>query len=106
MKISTETIKAAVSAEFDLVPAVFVSLLRHRGYVRPRQLAMWFCRREGRSFQEIGDKFGNRDHTTVLHACRAMDALMASDPDWRERVDRISSMLGLSIPEEKFDARV
>jgi chromosomal replication initiator protein len=48
---------------------------------RPRQVAMWLARHTTpASFPAIGRAFGNRDHTTVMQACRRVDALMAADP--------------------------
>lgn len=93
MKIATSAIKAAIVAEFALTSEAFVSVRRHNAYVQPRQLAMWFVRKQGRSFAEIGASFGGRDHTTVMHACRVMDALVAEDADWRERVDSVQARL-------------
>jgi len=52
-----------------------------RAPARSRQTAMWLARHGTRaSFPAIGRAFGNRDHTTVMQACRRVDALMAADP--------------------------
>lgn len=51
---------------------------RSAGIVRPRQEGMWLCRKFTlRSLPDIGRAFGGRDHTTVLHAIRKIDALIA-----------------------------
>lgn len=55
---------------------------RQRYITRPRQIAMYLCRElTGHSLPEIGRYFGNRDHTTVLHAVRLVPELMKRDPD-------------------------
>ena len=46
-----------------------------------------------RSLPEIGRKFGNRDHTTVIHAIKQVQALMEGDPDFRERVELMQGLL-------------
>lgn len=53
---------------------------RSLNIVRPRQVAMWLCRRLTlRSLPQIGHVIGDRDHTTVLHGCRTIDRLIQSD---------------------------
>jgi chromosomal replication initiator protein len=77
---------------------------RNRDHVWPRQEAMFLCRtmiREGHSHSRplslttIGRRFGSRDHTTVIHALRAVTERIASDADVRRRIDAIS--VGLLI---------
>jgi chromosomal replication initiator protein len=46
-----------------------------------------------RSLPEIGRRFGGRDHTTVLHACRRIEALCAEDPMFRQEVDFLKQVL-------------
>ena len=46
-----------------------------------------------RSLPEIGRRFGNRDHTTVLHAIRKIDELMKGDPGMKEEVELLKRML-------------
>ncbi len=46
-----------------------------------------------RSLPEIGRRFGGRDHTTVLHACRRIEALIVEDAMFRQEVDFLSQML-------------
>jgi chromosomal replication initiator protein len=47
-----------------------------------------------RSLPEIGRRFGGRDHTTVLHACRRIAALCAEDPVLKQEVDFLKDVLG------------
>jgi chromosomal replication initiator protein len=61
---------------------------------RPRQVAMYLARKlTTRSLPEIGRRFGGRDHTTVLHACRRIEELREKDPLFKQEVDFLSSML-------------
>ena len=60
----------------------------------PRQIAMYLAKQmTPRSLPEIGRKFGGRDHTTVLHACRKVEELMKSDLSLAEDVDMLRRML-------------
>lgn len=69
-------IKRAVCARFDVPPAAMRCPVRSRWLARPRQVAMYLAREfSGRSTPFIGRQFGNRDHTTVLHACRTVERL-------------------------------
>jgi chromosomal replication initiator protein len=73
-------IQAAVEAHFGLAPGTLRSPRRDREAARPRQLAMYLARRlAGRSLTEIGRLFGDRHHTSVLHAIRAIEALRLAD---------------------------
>src|SRR5260221_5245737 len=67
---------------------------RARRVARPRQVAMYLARKlTSRSLPEIGRRFGGRDHTTVLHACRRIEALCVEDPTFKQEVDFLSQML-------------
>jgi chromosomal replication initiator protein len=62
-----------------------MSKRRNRAVARPRQVAMTLAKElTDRSYPEIGDAFGGRDHTTVLHACKRVRALRESDMRIRE----------------------
>jgi chromosomal replication initiator protein len=78
--VPVETIKRRVAAFFDLSLEDLISQRRHRAVARPRQIAMYFCKRlTRRSFPDIGQRFGGRDHTTVMHAVKRIEELAASD---------------------------
>ena len=62
--------------EHDISREELLSPTRTLRVVRIRQLAMWRCRQAGISLPVIGRYFGNRDHTTVLHAVRKIEAEM------------------------------
>jgi chromosomal replication initiator protein len=76
-------IKRAVARHFEMADGTMESPERSWPIARPRQVAMCLARRlTTRSLPYIGRKFGGRDHTTVLHACRAVNRREATDPDF------------------------
>jgi chromosomal replication initiator protein len=80
-RVTVEIIQKRVAAFYDLSVADLVSANRARAVVRPRQIAMYFCKKlTARSLPDIGRRFGGRDHTTVLHAVRKIEDLIAKEP--------------------------
>ncbi|GLI23465.1 hypothetical protein GGQ86_002998 [Xanthobacter flavus] len=91
---ATSFIIAAVSAHFDVPRVDILSSSRLHPYVLPRQVAMYLCRKfVGHSFPEIGRRFG-RDHTTALHNCQKIEAMIADGPPIARDVDAICRKLG------------
>ena len=79
-RVTIEQIQKLVSEHFELKPLDMVSARRARAVARPRQIAMYLAKRlTTRSLPEIGRKFGGRDHSTVIHAVRRIEALRDSD---------------------------
>ena len=77
---SIETIQQAVAEYYQIKIADLKSPRRMRGFSHPRQIAMYLCKKHLKvSFPEIGHKFGGKDHTTVIHACRKIENLLGSD---------------------------
>lgn len=71
------------------------STKRARMVARPRQIAMYLCKQlTSKSLPEIGRKFGGRDHTTVIHAVKTVEALSLEDPSLRDDVTLLKRMLG------------
>ena len=78
--VSIENIQKMVAEYFKIRVADLLSKRRNRSITRPRQMAMALSKELTKhSLPEIGDAFGGRDHTTVLHACRVMKDLRDSD---------------------------
>ena len=92
---SIDSIKRAVCRYFHGVSKLDLeSSRRTAGVVRPRQVAMWLCKDiTKRSLPEIALQFGNRDHTTVLHAIRKIDCLREGDPQLQADLDAIKASL-------------
>ncbi|HEX8988156.1 MAG TPA: chromosomal replication initiator protein DnaA [Rhodocyclaceae bacterium] len=79
-QITLEVIQKTVADYFKIKVAEMYSQKRTRAIARPRQVAMWLARElTAHSLPEIGDAFGGRDHTTVMHACRTVTDLRAKD---------------------------
>ncbi len=93
-KTSIEDIQRKTAEFYKLDVRDFHSPQRARRVARPRQVAMYLSRKlTTRSLPEIGRRFGGRDHTTVLHACRRIEALCDEDPLFKQEVDFLSQML-------------
>ncbi|MCC7328907.1 MAG: chromosomal replication initiator protein DnaA [Gammaproteobacteria bacterium] len=83
--VTIENIQKTVAEYFKIRVADVLSHRRSRSVARPRQMAMSLAKELTRhSLPEIGDAFGGRDHTTVLHACRRIQELRGSDTRVRE----------------------
>jgi chromosomal replication initiator protein len=92
---SIEEIKAAVSAQFGISTDELVSPARTARIAQPRQLAMYLARElTGKSLPSIGREFGDRDHSTVLHALRRAEERMVEDPAYRGRAQSLLEQLG------------
>jgi chromosomal replication initiator protein len=98
VKTSIEDIQRRTAEFYKLEVRDFHSPQRARRVARPRQVAMYLARKlTTRSLPEIGRRFGGRDHTTVLHACRRIEALCGEDPTFKQEVDFLSQMLTKNI---------
>jgi chromosomal replication initiator protein len=81
-QISIENIQKTVAEFYKIKVADLHAKKRTRNIARPRQIAMALAKELTQmSLPEIGDAFGNRDHTTVLHACRTVAALRIKDSE-------------------------
>lgn len=79
-QISVDNIQRMVADYFKIKISDLLSKRRNRSVARPRQVAMALCKElTNHSLPEIGDAFGGRDHTTVLHACRKIRELSDTD---------------------------
>ncbi|HWY14396.1 MAG TPA: helix-turn-helix domain-containing protein [Rhizomicrobium sp.] len=83
-------IQRVTSEFFGLPHSAMTGPRRARRYARPRQIAMWLARDiTALSLPDIGARFGNRDHTTVMWAERRIESLMAQDERFRDQVHAI-----------------
>ena len=94
--VTIENIQKTVAEYFTIRVAELLSKKRNRSIARPRQIAMALAKElTNHSLPEIGDAFGGRDHTTVLHACRKIAELKISEPrimeDYSNLVRTLSS---------------
>lgn len=90
----TTQIQELVAVSYGLHPSCMTAKTRYREHAWPRQVAMFLTRElTGRSLPEIGRVFGGRDHSTVIHAIRAVKARMERDPALRADVDALRKAL-------------
>ncbi len=93
-KVNIEEIQKKVSQHFNIKMSDMSSARRSRTVARPRQVAMYLSKNlTSRSLPEIGRRFGNRDHTTVIHAVRKVEELMNKDASFDEDVQLLIRML-------------
>ncbi len=93
-RVTIDEIQRRVAEHYNMRIGDMVSARRARAVARPRQVAMYLAKQlTSRSLPEIGKKFGNRDHTTVMHACSRVTELISSDSGFAEDVDLLRKML-------------
>ena len=89
-QISLDNIQRTAAEYYKIKISDMMSKRRSRSVARPRQVAMALAKElTNHSLPEIGDSFGGRDHTTVLHACRKIKELQETDADIREDVKNL-----------------
>lgn len=82
MRITIRDIQEQVAAFYGLPRSEMKSARRSRCVARPRQVAMYLAKQlTPNSLPEIGRRFGNRDHTTVIHAVKQIERLRVEDAD-------------------------
>lgn len=93
-RVKIEEIQKLVATHYNVTRADILSARRTANVVRPRQIAMYLSKvLTPRSLPEIGRRFGGRDHTTVLHAVRKIEALAGADGRLSEEIDLLKRML-------------
>lgn len=92
--VTIDNIQKTVAEHYKIKIAQILSKRRNRSVARPRQIAMALAKElTNHSLPEIGDAFGGRDHTTVLHACRKVKELKETNPDIVEDYDNLLRIL-------------
>lgn len=95
-EISIDYIQKVVSDYFQLDLEILQSKTRKRHIVQARQLAMFFAKKYTKaSLQSIGTQIGDRDHATVLHACKTVDNLAETDKQFKKFIDDINKKLSM-----------
>jgi chromosomal replication initiator protein len=93
-RVTIEEIQRRVAEHYNIRLTDMASPRRARAVARPRQVAMYLAKQlTSRSLPEIGRKFGNRDHTTVMHAVSRVGELMAVEAAFAEDVELLRRML-------------
>ncbi len=92
--VTIESIQKVVCEFFRIRPTDLRSKRRTRTIAVPRQVAMYLCRRHtNASFPVIGDRFGGRDHSTVIHAVQVIERKVREDPTFQASVERLERLL-------------
>ena len=93
-RVTIDEIQRKVAEHYNMRLTDMFSARRARNVARPRQVAMYLAKQlTSRSLPEIGRKFGNRDHTTVMHAVSRVGQLIEVDPAFAEDVELLRRML-------------
>mgnify|MGYP005694116849 FL=1 len=92
--ITVDKIQNIVSNYFNIPLSDMLSQRRSRPLARPRQIAMYLAKKmTTRSLPEIGRRFANRDHTTVIHAVKTINRLSEQDDEMKKNITQIKSLL-------------
>ena len=92
--ITVDKIQNTVSNFFNIALSEMLSQRRSRPLARPRQIAMFLAKKmTARSLPEIGRRFANRDHTTVIHAVKTITRLSEQDDEMKKNISQIKSLL-------------
>src|SRR3990172_5847733 len=92
--ISIDLIQKVVSSVFNVKVSDLKTKRKYKGYVLPRQVAMYLSRKfTDASLLEIGDKFGGKDHSTVLHSIKKVEEKMAKDKSFHEILQNLQSRI-------------
>ena len=92
--ITVDKIQNVVSNYFNIALSEMLSQRRSRPLARPRQIAMYLAKKmTSRSLPEIGRRFANRDHTTVIHAVKTITRLSEQDDEMKKNISQIKSLL-------------
>ena len=93
-RIKIEDILRIVSRHYSVSKSDILSQRRHRSVVWPRQIGMYLAKQlTSRSLPEIGRRFGDRDHTTVLHAIRKIDRELEANTRLRDELEELKKQL-------------
>ncbi|MEW5797069.1 MAG: chromosomal replication initiator protein DnaA [Candidatus Zixiibacteriota bacterium] len=93
-RVTIEAIQTKSAEHFNVDSKMMTAKKKTADIALARQVAMYLARTlTDSSLKAIGDKFGGRDHTTVIHACDKVASRMARDAGFRERIDKISAAL-------------
>lgn len=93
-EITVELIQKNVADHFNLKVADLKSDKRLKTFVQARQVAIWLCRDlTSASYPDIGNKFGGKDHSTVIHATKKIERQMAEDPQLAGTIETIRNII-------------
>ncbi|MBI3791362.1 MAG: chromosomal replication initiator protein DnaA [Gemmatimonadetes bacterium] len=93
-QLSIATVQKVVAQEWQVTPEALMSKSRLKAYTVPRQVAMYLVRTlMGTPLIQIGEAFGGRDHSTVIHSLERVEVQLRTDPEFATRVQRVENRL-------------
>jgi chromosomal replication initiator protein len=93
-RLTISRIQQVVAEHFEIPEFEMRSCRRFRDVARPRQIAMYLARElTPKSLPDIGRRFGNRDHTTVIHAIKRVESISQIDGDFADDLDVLRGRL-------------
>lgn len=93
-RITIEDIQKHVATHYNIKVSEMHSARRSRAVARPRQVAMYLAKKlTTKSLPEIGRRFGGKDHTTVMHAVKRVEELIATDGEFSQDVEMLTRMI-------------
>ena len=93
-KITHKKIISTVAEFYGLTEKDIIIPSRKKEIVKPRQIAMYLLRRElNSSFSFIGERFGGKDHTTVIHSCEKINSQLQKDKNLEEEIQMIAQRI-------------
>lgn len=97
-EISVDYIQKVICEYFSIAPDMMSSNTRKREIVQARQLAMFFSKKHTKfSLAAIGQQLGNKDHATVLHACKTVKNLIDTDKNFKKSVEEIENIIKVKL---------
>lgn len=94
-EVGVEDVKSITAGYFNISLSELVSNKKQRIYSYPRQVAMYLCRKHtDSSFKQIGDAFGDKDHSTVIYAVNRIDKYKLRKKEVREDLNKLEDLLG------------
>jgi chromosomal replication initiator protein len=95
-EITVENIQKTICDYFNVRVADLKAKRRTQNIALPRQVAMYLCRKYTEtSFPAIGDKFGGRDHSTVIHASKTIERKIKEDPHMQTTIEKLERNLNI-----------
>ncbi len=92
--VSIDLVQKVVSTHFNIKISDLKVKRKYKGYVLPRQIAMYLSRKlTNASLLEIGDKFGGKDHSTVLHSIKKVEEKMSKEESFKEMVENLQGRI-------------
>jgi chromosomal replication initiator protein len=95
-EVTVESIQKTICDYFNLKVGDLKAKRRTKNIALPRQLAMYLCRKyTSTSFPSIGNKFGGRDHSTVIHATKTIEKKIKADPQMSATIEKLEKNLSV-----------